>query len=143
MEAANQALEFVADCPLALWSRAGAAEMLGQADVAMPLYSQLVRRGLEQLKNPDEDAEECWEGADWTAGLVADSVFRSASTLARMKRRDDAIEMYRRFLSLVDMGMQGIYSREEALERLRKLVPNKKARRQAAVRVMEKELIPG
>jgi len=143
LEATEKALEIVPDCPLALWSKAGAVEMLGKAEEAMGWYSQLFHRGLEQLKNPDEDANECWEGPDWTSGLTADCVFRTAGCLAKMGRRDNAVGTYRHFLSLVDLGMQGIYSREDALERLNKLVPNKKAKREAAVKVMEKELISG
>jgi tetratricopeptide (TPR) repeat protein len=142
LEAAEKALQIVPDCPLALWSKAGAVEMLGKADDAVKWYSQLLRRGLEQLKHPNEDANECWEGPDWTSGLVADCVFRIAGCLAKTGQRDRAIEMYRDFLGLGDLGTQGIYSREDALQRLNKLVPNKKAKREAAVKMMEKELIP-
>jgi tetratricopeptide (TPR) repeat protein len=143
LEAAEKALGIVPDCPLALWSKAGAVEMLGKADEAMSLYSPLLGRGLEQLENPDSDADECWEGPDWTSGLVADCVFRTAGCLAKIGLRDKAVQMYRLFLSLGDMGIQGIYSREDALERLNKLVPSKKAKREAAVKMMEKELVPG
>jgi tetratricopeptide (TPR) repeat protein len=142
LQAADTALESVPDCPLALWSKAGAVEILGKAGAAIRLYAQLLLRGFEQLKSPDEDANECWEGPDWTAGLTADCVFRTAGCLTKLGRRDRAVETYRLFLSLVDLGMQGIYSREDALARLNKLVPSKKARREAAVKVMEKQLIP-
>jgi len=142
LEAAEKALEIVPDCPLALWSKAGALEMLGRGKEAIGLYEQLFNRGLEQLKNPDSDADECWEGPDWTSRLMADCMFRTASCLAKTALRDKAVKMYRLFLSLGDLGTQGIYSREDALERLNKLVPSKKAKREAAVKMMEKELIP-
>jgi predicted Zn-dependent protease len=45
LQAAKKALQIVADCPLALWSKAGALEMLGKPGQAMRLYSQLVHRG--------------------------------------------------------------------------------------------------
>ncbi len=67
LEAAEKALAIVPDCPLALWSYAGAVEMLGRTKDAVKVYLQLIRRGAEELKQPDEDANECWEGADWTA----------------------------------------------------------------------------
>jgi tetratricopeptide (TPR) repeat protein len=137
LEAAEKALEIVPDCPLALWSKAGAVEMLGRANESITLYASLTRRGLEQLKDPDEDANECWEGADWTSGLVADCLFRSAGCLSKVGQRDKAIDMYRAFLSLADLGTRGIYSRKEALDRLNKLVPSKKARRQAALKIMD------
>jgi tetratricopeptide (TPR) repeat protein len=144
LQAAKTALEIVPDCPLALWSKAGALEMLGKAKEAMRLYAQLFRRGLQELKDPDEDANECWEGPDWTAGLTVDCVFRTAGCLAKIGKRDNAVATYGFFLTLLDMGMQGIYTREEALERIKKLAPSKKARRAAAVKVLEKDkaLIP-
>src|SRR5881227_2462785 len=67
LEAAEEALKIVPDCPLAIWSKAGALDILGRTVEAMASYAQLLHRGLGQLKNPDEDAEECWEGQDWTS----------------------------------------------------------------------------
>jgi tetratricopeptide (TPR) repeat protein len=127
LDAAEKALDIVPDCPLALWSYAGALDMLGKTKEAGKVYLWLLRRGLEELETPDEDANECWEGADWTRGLVVDSIFRLAGSLAKMGERDKAIEWYKRFLELVDYGMPpGIYSREEARSRLKKLGPGKK-----------------
>src|SRR5690349_12462731 len=50
LQAAERALEIVPDCPLALWSKAGAVEMLGKADEALAVYADLFRRGLEELE---------------------------------------------------------------------------------------------
>jgi tetratricopeptide (TPR) repeat protein len=137
LEAAEKALKIVPDCPLALWSKAGAVEMLGNVDEARGLYLQLVRRGSEELKNPDDDADECWEGRDRTFGLVTDCFFAIAGCLAKTGQRDEAIKMYGDFISLVDLGERGIYSREDALKSMTKLVPSKKAKREAAVRKLE------
>jgi tetratricopeptide (TPR) repeat protein len=137
LKAAQRAREFVPDCPLANWSFANASEMLGKIDGAIRQYAQLIDRGLKQLQHPDEDASECWEGADWTSGLVADCVFRIAGCLAKRGQRDKAVGTYRYFLSLADLGIQSIYSHQDALEKLNKLVPNKKVRREAAVKVIE------
>jgi tetratricopeptide (TPR) repeat protein len=139
LEAAGKALEIVPDCPLALWSYAGAVEMLGRSADAMDVYARLLQRGLEELKHPDRDANECWEGPDWTAGLMEDCLFRIAGCLALMGRRDGAVEMYRGFLGLADLGARGIYSREDALKKLKKLLPTAKARREAALKAMETE----
>jgi tetratricopeptide (TPR) repeat protein len=137
LAAAEKALEIVPDCPLALWSKAGALEVRGKVDEAMMLYLQLARRGLEELKNPDQDADECWEGPDWTSALMADCVFRLAGGMAKTGKRDKAVETYRHFLGLGDLGIQGIYSHADALEMLNKLVRSKKARREAVVKMME------
>jgi tetratricopeptide (TPR) repeat protein len=143
LEAADRARAIVPDCPLALWSYAGAIEVLGKPDEAMAWYTKLFRRGLEQLKDPDADATECWEGPDWTSALMADCLFRIAGCLAKTGQRDNAIKLYQALLSLLDL-VQGIYSREDVRERLNKLVPSKKARREAVVKLLEQEdeLIP-
>ena len=75
---------------------------------------------------------------------MADCLFRIAGCLAKTGRRDGAVEMYREFLRLGDLGIRGIYSREDALARLDKLVPSKKAKPEAVVKLLEreKELIP-
>ena len=54
-----------------------------------------------------------------------------------MNRLEKAVETYRTFLSLADIGMQGIYSRDDALRRLRRLIPNEKAKRLMAAKLME------
>ena len=127
LQAAEKALQIVPDCPLAQWSYASAAELLGDTEKAMMSYANLFQRGLQQLQNPDADANECWEGPDWTSGLAVDCVFRTAGCLAKIGRQDKAVGTYGTFLSLVDLGMQGIYSHEDALKKLHKLVPNKKS----------------
>jgi tetratricopeptide (TPR) repeat protein len=127
LDAAEKALTIVPDCPLALWSYAGPLEMLGRTKEAGKIYIKLIRRGLLELKEPDEDADECWEGADWTRALVVDCMFRTAGCLAAMGKRDEAIEWYGRFLNLVEFGMRGIYSRRDALAKLRKVAADKKA----------------
>ena len=78
---AMKALAIVSDCPLAQWSLAGALDMLGETKLALEMYRHLFRRGLEELKTPDEDAEECWEGREWTGGLMAEVVFLPDSRL--------------------------------------------------------------
>ena len=141
LEAAEKALEIVSDCPLALWSKANAVEMLDRTGEAVELYLALFNGGLQQLKNPNEDANECWEGSDWTSGLMADCVFRIAGCFAKTGKRDEAIKWYTNFLTLGNWKVKGIYSRRDALERLNRLVPSKSAKREAAVKMMEKDLI--
>ncbi len=144
LKAAEKALEIVPDCPLALWSYAGALEMLGKPAEAMEVYVDLVRRGTEEYVHPDEDAEECWEGPDWTRSLVVDCFFRIAGCLAkrskgaaRSKFRRKAAEVYRDFIDLVDHGMRGIYTRDEAVAKLRELKTAQEAVREASKRLVE------
>jgi tetratricopeptide (TPR) repeat protein len=125
---AKKALEIVPDCPLALWSYAGALDMLGKTKEAGKVYMQLFRRGVEELTTPDEDANECWEGADWTRSLIVDCIFRLARCLEKLNQRREAVTWYGRFLGLLDYGrLQGIYTREDAVARLDKLRVSKKA----------------
>lgn len=144
LQDAEKALDFVPDCPLALWSKANAVEMLGKTSEAIHLYSQLYERGRRQLKHPDDDANECWEGPEWTTGLISDCLFRLAGCLAKNNQRDQAIQMYLDFLkhlyvlNLLNLRTPGIYSREDAQERLKKLTRNKTVRRAAMVKEMEK-----
>lgn len=121
LEDADRALRIVPDCPLALWSRAGALDMLGRTAEAGRIYCALWRRARQELSNPDEDAEECWEGKEWTQGLLADCMFRLAGGLVRIRERKLAADWYAAFLSLLDLGISGIYSRADAKKMLRKL----------------------
>jgi tetratricopeptide (TPR) repeat protein len=137
LEAADKALDIVPDCPLAGWSYAGALEILGKTKEAGEVYAWLIRRGLEELKAPDADADECWEGKSWTQSLLADCVFQMAGCLAKSGAQDLAIRWYGDFLRLVDYGVQGIYSRKDAMRKLKKLVPGKGALREGAVNPQE------
>lgn len=140
LKTAEKALSIISDCPLALWSKAGALDMLGKADKASESYLHLFRRGLEELRNPDEDANECWEGPDWTYSLIMDCIFRIAGCLTKTDRLDTAVDFYQEFLSLLDLGPQGIYSRQDAEQRLNKLV-EKKAKRQVDKKAKRDELL--
>jgi tetratricopeptide (TPR) repeat protein len=162
LEAADKGVQIVPDCPLALWSYANALDMLGNVREAGRVsrswsrsrshpqnvlgntreagrvYIQLLRRGLQELSQPDEDADECWEGADWTRGLVVDCMFRIAGCLAKMRKRQKAIEWYKRFLDQVVIGVQpGIYSREDAQVKLRELLGINKVNDLATESAME------
>ena len=121
LECAEKALALVPDCPLALWDKAGALDMLGRWDQARRIYTQLLERGTNRLSNPDEDADECWEGKAWTKGLLADCVFRVAGCLEKTGHEQRAAELYSTFLSLLDHRVPSIYSRKQTLARLKKL----------------------
>jgi tetratricopeptide (TPR) repeat protein len=125
LEAAQRALAIVPDCPLALWDRANALDMLGKTKEAALVYSWLLRRGFQEIKEPDEDAEECWEGEQWTWALVVDCIFRIADCLAKTGAPDEAVALYQSFLFFLRHGVQGIYTVEDGMAALRKLMPDK------------------
>jgi tetratricopeptide (TPR) repeat protein len=119
--AVEKALEIVPDCPLALWDYAGALDMIGKPSEAAEVYLRLLRRGRQELDTPDQDADECWEGRNWTLGIMVDCLFRIAGLLAKNGEKSRAIKLYNEFLALVDHGSPGIYTREDAEAKLKKL----------------------
>jgi tetratricopeptide (TPR) repeat protein len=125
LDAAQRALAIVPDCPLALWDQANALDMLGSTKEAGLIYSRLLRRGFQQIKEPDEDAEECWEGEQWTWALVVDCIFRVAGCLAKTGASDEAVVCYQHFLFFLRHGVHGIYTLEDVLAAIKKLVPAK------------------
>jgi len=138
LDAAKKALEIVPDCPLALWSYASALDGLGKTKEAGKIYIQLLRRGVEELNRPDDDADECWEGAEWTRRLVMDCIFCLAATLPKIGMPERAATWYRRFLDLLHLGMPpGTFSREDARARLEKLAGTKNG---SATYSMESEI---
>lgn len=138
LDAAQRALAIVSDCPLALWDQANALDMLGRSKEAGLIYSQLIRRGFQEIKEPDEDANECWEGEQWTWELVVDCMFRIAGCLAKTGAAEEAVEWYQHFLFFLRHGIQGIYTEEDALAALKKLAPAKtKAKKETALKELE------
>ncbi len=132
LKAAKRALQILPDCPLALWSQANALDMLGKPAQARKAYLGLLRRSVEELKAPDDDANECWEGEQWTYGLMMDCLYRLAGCWAKSGERDLAFKLYRMFLGFLDLldlsssGNQSIYTRQDAIARLKQLVPVEK-----------------
>jgi tetratricopeptide (TPR) repeat protein len=125
LDAAHRALAIIPDCPLALWDQANALDMLGRTKEAGRVYSRLLRRGFQQIKEPDEDAEECWEGEQWTWALVVDCIFRIADCLAKTGAPEEAVVLYQSFLFFLRHGVQGIYTIEDGMAELKKLMPDK------------------
>jgi tetratricopeptide (TPR) repeat protein len=125
LEYADQALAIVPDCPLALWAKAGALDMLGRSQDALEHYVEIVKRGIQEIREPDEDAEECWEGQTWTFSLLTDCMFRIAGCLEDTGDIKGAAYRYKLFVSLLDAGnASSLYSREQAEARLKKLDEN-------------------
>ncbi len=120
LEYAKAARLVVPDCPLVLWDYAGALDMLGRKREARRVYGTLLKRGAREIVEPDEDADECWEGPEWTIALLTDCIFRGAGCLPEA-RKELAANLYRGCLRMIEEGRGGIYSREDVLHRLQQL----------------------
>jgi tetratricopeptide (TPR) repeat protein len=123
LEYARKARSVVPTCPLALWDYAGALEMLGRKSEARRIYGTLLKRGAKQIMEPDEYADTCWQGKEWTIALLTDCVFRGAGCLPDT-RKELAANLYRGCLRMIEEGRGGIYTSKDVNDRLRKLQPN-------------------
>jgi len=125
LELADHALTIAPTCPLALWDRAGALDMLGREKDAFQVYTGLLSRGLESIAT-----DECGEGEEWAAGLMADCLYRAGCVVEDLGGGVKAASFYHSYLRLLDLGVPSIYDREEAAARLRALMPKKDRRAQ-------------
>jgi hypothetical protein len=124
---AEKAKEIAPDCPLVLWDYAGALDMLGRERDALKVYRSLVERGVDAVA---EDG--CGEGVEWAKGLLADCVFRAGCCLEDLGDNRGASRLYRTYLALVDLGVESIYPRAEAVTRLRAVAEVEDLLREAA-----------
>jgi tetratricopeptide (TPR) repeat protein len=123
LKLADRALKIAPGCPLALWDRASALDMLGREEEALRVYKMLLSRG--QLAIAED---ECGEGEEWAASLMADCLYRAGCILKDLGRKFEAAKHYRAYLHMLDLGVRSIYDREEAAAKLRALIPKKDRR---------------
>lgn len=91
-------------CPLILWDLAGTYDMLGRYHEAIPIYRQLIRRGVESIAFGD-----CSEGLSRARGLVADCWYRLARCQRNIGHRMEAIRCYKRHIAMRGPGCRSIY----------------------------------
>ena len=132
----EKAKEIMPNCPLVLWDYAGTLDMLGRKQEAIVIYRSLLDRGAEAIAE-----DECGEGLDWALALLTDCVYRIGACCEDLKDRRKAADLYRRYLDIVDMGVQSIYPREEVVARLRKLTRQRKNRIEQTLEKVRKELV--
>jgi tetratricopeptide (TPR) repeat protein len=132
----EKAREMAPDCPLVLWDYAGTLDMLGREREAIAVYQTLLQRGVEAIA-----AEECGEGEEWARGLLTDCVYRAGRCFEDLEDRRKAADLYGTFLNLVDLGAPSIYSREDALARLRKLPGQRKSSIERTLERIGRELV--
>ncbi|MCE9533825.1 MAG: hypothetical protein K8T89_22265 [Planctomycetes bacterium] len=108
-------LKIVPDCPLTLWNLAGALDALGKPEVAIPIYTWLLR----SKKTAEDDA--CWESEEWTEALKTDCVYRVGLCFQHMELWGSAEHCFRQYINLLLVGMDGTYPVEEAAQHIREL----------------------
>jgi tetratricopeptide (TPR) repeat protein len=108
-------LEIVPDCPLTLWNLAGALDALGKPEVAIPIYTWLLR----SKKSPADDP--CWESREWADALKTDCVYRVGVCFQHMKRWESAEHCFRQYINLLLAGMNGTFTIEDAARRIQEM----------------------
>lgn len=108
-------LRIVDDCPLTLWNLAGAMDALGNHAKAIKIYTWLV----ESKRTAKDDP--CWESNQWTDSLKADCAYRLGVCFEHLGKKEQAEECYRHYLNLLATGIEGQYSVEDVLDRIRSL----------------------
>lgn len=120
LELLLESYKIVPDCPLTLWNYAGAQEALGKASEALSIYTWLLR----STKTAEDDS--CWESPEWTATLKADCVYRIGGCFERLKKTEKARNCYEQYIQLLGIGIQGLYSFDDARARLASLTKENK-----------------
>jgi tetratricopeptide (TPR) repeat protein len=128
LECFLRSLKIVPDCPLTLWNLAGALDALEEHRKAVSIYIGLLRANVSPTKDP------CWESKTWADTLKADCMFRLGLCHEHLGRRGIAEQCYRQYLNRLATGIEGTYSAEDVLGKLRRLSSN------ASIRVKKREL---
>ena len=100
----DQALALAPNCPLALWDKAGALQMLGRHAEALELYRRLVRRRVTSIARGP-----CGEGLAWARGFVADCYLRMADSFEALGKSPDSLRSFEKHLEMRGPGCHSIY----------------------------------
>jgi hypothetical protein len=117
LEYVDKAHALAPTCPLVLWDYAGTLDMLGRKEEAIKVYLSLMARGVAGIAN-----DECGEGYEWAAGLLADCVFRVGTCLEDLGATKSAAISYAAYIAMsMTNDIPSIYTQEIAMKRLRNL----------------------
>jgi hypothetical protein len=103
----------VDDCPLTLWNLAGTLDALGKHTDAIKIYTWLLETDRSVAEDP------CWESKEWTDALKTDCVYRLGICFQHVNKMKKAEHCYRQYLNLLLSGVEGSYSVEDVLRRIR------------------------
>jgi tetratricopeptide (TPR) repeat protein len=105
----------LADCPLTLWNLAGALDALGKSAEAARIFTWL----LQSKITPEEDP--CWESTEWTQALKTDCLYRLGVCYQHLGKKQKAERSFREYVELLLLGIDGSYSLDDVMGRLRAL----------------------
>jgi tetratricopeptide (TPR) repeat protein len=107
--------KIVDDCPLTLWNLAGTLDALGKHAGAVSIYTWLLQTNKSAAEDP------CWESKEWTDALKTDCVYRLGVCFQHLNKTKSAEHCYRQYLNLLLSGVEGSYSVEDVIRRIRDL----------------------
>jgi tetratricopeptide (TPR) repeat protein len=107
LEFVKKALAEAPNCPLVLWDYAGTLDALGQKRKAISIYKKLLARGVDAIAN-----NECGEGHDWAASLLADCKYRLAYCYKDRKDMRQFAKYMASYCADLRMGIDSIYKSE-------------------------------
>ena len=113
----EKSLKLVDDCPLTLWNLAGTLDALGKPSEAMPVYTSLLKSKVSPKDDP------CWESDGWADQLKTDCVYRLGVCFEHLGKRDRAEWCYQQYVQLVLTGINGSYSLDSVMRRIRSIQP--------------------
>lgn len=113
---AEKAFTLAPRCPLVLWDYAGTLAANGRLKEAVKVYGWLILRGQHAIAN-----NECGEGEEWAAGLIADCWFRLGLCYESLQDKAKAINCLEKYLGERHEGLASLYTRKDAIRRLIKL----------------------
>lgn len=116
LECSERALALAPRCPLSLWERAGALDMLGRSAEAIVVWKGLLARGVERLAHG-----RCGEGKRWTESLLNDCRYRIAKAALELGDRRTAARCIREHLRRRRAGLYSCATRAEALKLQRRI----------------------
>jgi tetratricopeptide (TPR) repeat protein len=103
-------------CPLVQWDLAGTLLATGQVQNALEIYEGLLRKGPTRLIN-----NPCSEGKEWAVSLLVDCFFCIGLCYQELENIDKSRIAFNSFLQLRSAARDGVYSVEDAANRLRSL----------------------
>ncbi len=126
LELAQKAHALDPDCPLVLWDLAGALDAVGRPREAAKTYRRLIQKGIRGVAHGHHG-----EGAAWAVSLLLDSIYRLGLCYEALGADEEALEYLQHYLRLRRLWPDSLYTPQDALRHLTRLVsrPGKKRRR--------------
>ena len=84
----------------------------------MAIYTRLLKA------NTSPDKDPCWESKEWADALKADCMYRLGLCFEHLGTREVAEHCYLQYMNLLATGIEGAYSVDDVLARIRRLSSN-------------------